>query len=209
MYLQKGSVRVKSLKGSRSDTSLMGVDKREIKEYRISEELFPIFVKLEGDKLYPTNYVPSDKIITKNIGIAPIDSSDIGSIFHDEKISREIKTRRGQAKFRNGLLALYEHECCITKSRIIQVLEAAHIVPHGDETDYGIENGLLLRADVHTLFDLGMISIDSSFIVHLSNFLKDSEYEVFEGKQLNLIDSTLLKERLAERHDSFILSQSN
>lgn len=66
-------------------------------------------------------------------------------------------------------------------------LEAAHIIPYqGDETNH-ISNGLLLRADIHTLFDLGLLAIDTTemkVVVHPS--LINTQYEGLMGRPLIL-----------------------
>ena len=99
----------------------------------------------------------------------------------DEFTYRAIKSRRGQTEFRRALLATFNKSCCITKCEVMAVLEAAHIIPHTEETNYSITNGLLLRADVHTLFDLNLIGIDESGFVHISSSLKGTEYLQYEG----------------------------
>lgn len=65
------------------------------------------------------------------------------------------------------------------------ILEAAHIHPYlGDETNV-ISNGLLLRTDVHTLFDLGLLWIEPDNLrVRLSEQLRHSEYDLLEGQPL-------------------------
>jgi len=91
-----------------------------------------------------------------------------------------IKSRRGQSKFREVLLSAYDRTCCISGSKVISVLEAAHIFPHADKTDYSVTNGLLLRADIHTLFDLGLIYVSEDGVVGISRYLYDTEYEQYE-----------------------------
>lgn len=99
---------------------------------------------------------------------------------------RAVAIRRGQRKFRQQLLEAYGAQCAITGCSAIEVLEAAHIVAYrGDETNR-TDNGLLLRADVHTLFDLGLIWIDERYHVHVTAALRGTEYEAFEGRPLNL-----------------------
>ena len=67
---------------------------------------------------------------------------------------REITVRRGQKKFRKALFAAYRNRCAVTGSSVYFVLEAAHIDRYfGDHSNH-VTNGLLLRADLHTLFDL-------------------------------------------------------
>lgn len=78
----------------------------------------------------------------------------------DERVMREILSRRGQAQFRAALLKAYRGRCAISGCTDIAVLEAAHITAHSETQDYRVANGILLRADLHTLFDLRLISID-------------------------------------------------
>ncbi len=78
----------------------------------------------------------------------------------DERVIREILTRRGQPEFRSALLQAYGGRCTISGCTDIAVLEAAHIAAHSEAQDYRVANGLLLRADLHTLFDLRLVSID-------------------------------------------------
>lgn len=103
----------------------------------------------------------------------------------DEVQQRAIKVRRGQSKFREALLSAYGRTCAITGCSIVELLEAAHIQPHAQEANYRVTNGLLLRADIHTLFDLNLLSVDSRLNIRLAPSLLRSEYKVFEGKPLN------------------------
>jgi hypothetical protein len=77
-----------------------------------------------------------------------------------ERVTRGIKIRRGQKNFRDELLAAYGGRCAITGCDIQYVLEAAHITPYlGPDTNH-VTNGLLLRADLHTLLDCDLLGID-------------------------------------------------
>ncbi len=77
-----------------------------------------------------------------------------------DRVYASIVRRRGQSKFRDALIAAYGGKCAITGSDVVDVLEAAHVHPYrGAETNV-TANGLLLRADIHTLFDLYLISVD-------------------------------------------------
>jgi hypothetical protein len=62
-------------------------------------------------------------------------------------------------------MSAYRRQCAVTRSFIVDLLEAAHIVPHAEVTDYNVRNGILLRADVRTLFDLDLLAIDVRFRV--------------------------------------------
>ncbi len=75
-------------------------------------------------------------------------------------VERQIRERRGQQQFRDALRRRYGDCCLVTGCEVLSVLEAAHISPYCGEDDNHAANGLLLRADVHTLFDLDLIGIE-------------------------------------------------
>lgn len=104
-----------------------------------------------------------------------------------ERILREIVSRRGQPRFRNGLLRAYSHRCAISESNAMETLEAAHIVPfRGTQTNH-VSNGLLLRADLHTLFDLHLLAINPSDLrVRIAKRLNKTQYERYKGKKIRL-----------------------
>lgn len=95
--------------------------------------------------------------------------------------------RRGQPRFRRGLLDAYRSKCAITGCDAVEALEAAHIAPYrGDYTDH-IQNGMLLRADLHSLFDLGLVSIDPRTMkVVIAPELKATAYGELSGSALLL-----------------------
>jgi hypothetical protein len=103
------------------------------------------------------------------------------------RVLREIVQRRGQRKFRKTLIAAYGGHCAITGCSVTPLLEAAHITPYlGPETN-SITNGLLLRADIHTLWDLGLIAVDpEARTVWVSPEITDSTYRVLTGAPLML-----------------------
>ena len=103
-----------------------------------------------------------------------------------EKITRSIVNRRGQAKFRNRLLKIYDEKCAISATNLPPVLEAAHIVPYQGAKTNNITNGILLRADFHILFDLGLIGINKSYKVVVSSSLSDTEYEKYHESNIFL-----------------------
>jgi 5-methylcytosine-specific restriction protein A len=104
-----------------------------------------------------------------------------------EKVLASIVRRRGQRVFRNSLLSAYEGRCALTGCKVVELLEAAHIVPYqGGETN-AVQNGLLLRTDLHTLFDLGMIAIDTStWKVVVSKRLLKSKYRGLQDIKVRL-----------------------
>jgi len=77
-----------------------------------------------------------------------------------ERTTASIIRRQGQSEFRQALIKAYNHRCAITNYDIEPVLEAAHIMPYLGPQTHDIANGLLLRADLHTLFNLYLMTID-------------------------------------------------
>jgi hypothetical protein len=102
-----------------------------------------------------------------------------------QRIVSSIVCRRGQSAFRNQLLAAYKGRCAVTGCGIEAILEAAHIVPFkGPKTNHPA-NGLLLRADIHTLFDLGLVALDEATMQLLvSPKLEGTEYEKYHARQI-------------------------
>ena len=95
------------------------------------------------------------------------------------------KIRHGQRVFRRNLLDQYDCKCAISGYSPIDVLEAAHITSHSESGINSVNNGLLLRADIHSLFDSGMLKINpKSFKVSLSRELKKSKYKEFHGTKI-------------------------
>lgn len=101
-----------------------------------------------------------------------------------DKELRAIYVRRGQRAFRRKLLKAYGKVCAVTGCKITELLEAAHISPYrGDHTNK-VNNGLLLRADVHTLFDLGLLWINEHSTVQIAKSARRSPYDELHGVQL-------------------------
>ncbi|MGF1700416.1 HNH endonuclease [Photobacterium makurazakiensis] len=104
-----------------------------------------------------------------------------------EKTFQSICKRRGQKRFRNSLIRAYGGACAITGTNVESVLEAAHITPYNGEESNHISNGILLRADIHTLWDLGLIAVDESeYAVLIKESLKGTIYEELFSKRITL-----------------------
>lgn len=102
-----------------------------------------------------------------------------------------IVRRMGQPAFRNALISAYDGKCAMTGCNVLDALEAAHITPYMGEQTNTIQNGLLLRADIHTLFDLGKIAISSNdFRIILQRELRESHYANLHGKMLTVPKNT-------------------
>jgi hypothetical protein len=104
-----------------------------------------------------------------------------------EKKLREIVERRGQPDFRNKLITAYSGRCAVTGCDAVAALEAAHIVPYTGPKSNHVTNGLLLRADIHTLFDLDLIGLDpESFAISLAPAIESTVFAKLQGQKLLL-----------------------
>ncbi len=100
-------------------------------------------------------------------------------------VQRAVAQRRGQPQFRQGLVEVYGGRCCITDCDARPALEAAHISPYRGAHTNPLSNGLLLRADIHTLFDMYYLTVDASTVkVRLTNEWQRSQYGSFHGRML-------------------------
>lgn len=122
-----------------------------------------------------------------------------------ERVVASIVRRRGQPAFRQRLLAAYDGRCAITGCGVESVLDAAHIVLYlGPETNH-LGNGLLLRTDIHTLFDLKLLAVDvSTMAVVISPELAGTCYDQYRGAKIHLPDSGEFKpspEALKQHHN--------
>lgn len=81
--------------------------------------------------------------------------------------------RRGQRWFASKMMTTYDRRCAITGSHIAPTLQAAHIRPVSREGRHEVTNGLLLRSDVHTLFDAGYLGVDDKHRLQVSRRLRD------------------------------------
>ena len=93
--------------------------------------------------------------------------------------------RQGQASFRRSLMGAYEGCCTITDCDVPYVLQAAHIIPYNGPKTNHPSNGLLLRSDIHNLFDLFLLSINpSERTVRVSSRIQSPEYVALDGKKI-------------------------
>lgn len=84
-----------------------------------------------------------------------------------------IKPRLGQGIFRLAVTDAYGSACAVTAEHSLPALEAAHIRPFADGGPHEISNGLLLRSDIHRLFDRGYVGVTPDFRFVVSRRLKD------------------------------------
>lgn len=104
-----------------------------------------------------------------------------------ERVWAEVARRQGQAKFRRSLLEAYDGKCAISGTNVADVLQAAHIIPYNGPKTNHVTNGILLRADLHNLFDLKLIAINPvSKKISVSTRLCETEYWKFNDLYLKI-----------------------
>lgn len=99
------------------------------------------------------------------------------------------RARLGQGAFRVLVTDAYQRRCAITGERTLPVLEAAHIRPYSEEGPHRVTNGLLLRSDLHILFDKGYVTVTPEYRVEVSRRLKEEfdngrDYYAHHGERL-------------------------
>lgn len=92
-----------------------------------------------------------------------------GPVFGDPRLA---PTRLGQRAFQGVVRGVYSHRCAVTGDKIRPVLQAAHIRPLTQGGEHRVDNGLLLRSDVHTLFDAGYLGIAPNYSLVVSPRLR-------------------------------------
>lgn len=99
--------------------------------------------------------------------------------------------RVGQGAFRVAVTDAYGRQCAVTREHTLPVLEAAHIRPFGEGGPHEVSNGLLLRSDLHILFDRGYVGIDEDYRLVVSARLEGEyhngrDYYARQGQRIAL-----------------------
>ena len=118
-------------------------------------------------------------------------------------VQRQIRERRGQQSFRNSLCKRYGNRCLVTGCKTLDVLEAAHICHYRSDDDNNPANGLLLRADIHTLFDLDLLGVEPDRLQVKLHPDVAREYGPIVGRSLMCAKVRPSREALQKRYDRF------
>lgn len=128
------------------------------------------------------------------------------------RVTASIVKRQGQFEFRRKLLTAYAGRCAISGCDAEPAIEAAHIIPYqGTQTNH-ITNGLPLRADIHTLFDLSLLSVQpDTHEVRIAPELLETCYQEFASQKLILPKETFAlpsSEALRKHYENFLQKHS-
>lgn len=141
---------------------------------------------LVGARLYRQVQDRLNSLAMKNKMADMIREENTNNRYGSEQI---IYPRIGQGAFKVLVTEAYHRRCAISGEKTLPVLEAAHIKPYSQEGPHRISNGLLLRRDLHALFDRGYITIGEDLHIEVSKRIKEDygngrEYYAFHGKKL-------------------------
>ncbi len=101
-----------------------------------------------------------------------------------------VASRRGQGAFRLMVMDAYERRCAVTGERTLPVLEAAHIRPFAEVATHEVSNGILMRSDLHKLYDAGLVTVLPDLTFRVSRAI-DREYS--NGKIYYAIDGSSVR----------------
>jgi putative restriction endonuclease len=106
------------------------------------------------------------------------------------------KVRIGQGAFRVMVTEAYTRRCAITGEKTLPVLESAHIKSYAEAGPHLTSNGILLRSDIHKLFDNGYVTITKDLRIEVSSRIREEfsngkEYYQYHGKQLLILPDNL------------------
>ena len=107
-----------------------------------------------------------------------------------------VRARLGQGSFRVLVTEAYQRRCALTGERTLPALQAAHIKPYALSGSNHVNNGLLLRADLHLLFDKGYMTITSDMTAEVSNRIREEfhngkDYYALRGKRLTILPDNM------------------
>ena len=121
-----------------------------------------------------------------------------------------MQPRLGQGAFRLEVASAYNKRCAITGEKTLPALEAAHIRPYGKNGPHLVSNGMLLRSDLHNLFDQGYLTVTLDHKVEISRKIKEEfengrHYYALHGQQLVVVPTAAAdrpaKDYLEWHHD--------
>ncbi|HYC93356.1 MAG TPA: HNH endonuclease [Thermoanaerobaculia bacterium] len=102
-----------------------------------------------------------------------------------------VRPRLGQRSFRVVVLDTYGRRCAVTNEKTLPALEAAHIREYRDVQEHAVSNGILLRADIHKLFDAGYVTVTPDYHFEVSRRIKEEfengrDYYALHGSPIRL-----------------------
>jgi len=113
----------------------------------------------------------------------------------------QVERRQGQPAFRQNLMLAFGNRCAVSGCATRDVLQAAHVTGVRAGGHHGVDNGILLRADLHNLFDRGLMVFDDKGRVHFDSSVTDREYRRLDDKSCPLILKNVSRKALAKHRE--------
>ena len=150
---------------------------------------------IQRGKLYDIHVEPGRSIVERihylNFGKSNIFTRQKKGEYDLPRFGKEmiLRPRLGQGSFKILVTDAYKRTCAITQEKALPALEAAHIKPFSESGPHSIKNGVLLRSDIHRLFDKGYLTITPDLHVEVSQRIKDEfddgkNYYMFHGRDM-------------------------
>jgi putative restriction endonuclease len=110
----------------------------------------------------------------------------------------EILPRLGQGIFRVVIIDAYGRRCAVTGEKVLPVLDAAHIKPYAKDGTHKPDNGILIRSDLHTLFDRGYVTVTPEYRFEVSKHIREDyenghDYYALHGREIFVPKKTVLQ----------------
>jgi len=143
--------------------------------------------------------------VSERLAMPPRFSTGMAERFGEPQL---VRPRLGQGAFRVLVTDSYSRRCAVTQERTLPALEAAHIRPYSDGGEHEASNGLLLRRDIHSLFDSGYVTVTPDLRFQVSRRIREEfangrHYYALHGQRIVVPDN------LGRRPDPVSLSWHN
>lgn len=122
---------------------------------------------------------------------------------------RTVRTRRGQTQFRAHLVSRFGSVCAFSGPCFLAALDAAHLYSYAEHGEHRRNGGLLLRRDLHTLFDRGYLAVNRSLRVVIHQELESGQHRALHGRRMGVdvgqTEQALLAEHFDRNRDGLLL----
>jgi putative restriction endonuclease len=150
---------------------------------------------IQRGKLYSTNNTEGLALWNKLNDVAKMSAAPVSNEMAEIQARYGspilITPRLGQGSFRVAVTEAYSRQCAVTEGKVLPALDAAHIRPYSEGGFHAKPNGILLRKDIHCVFDAGYATVDENYRFLVSKKVKEvfnngEEYLRLHGKTLSL-----------------------
>lgn len=159
---------------------------RQHTSYIIEDDDYDDFVRLIEERSAPISEELQKQHLTFEEDAIRRNNAEILDAAQERRFGLQ-KLRPEQRRFREVQMERHQGRCVVTRCYVPEALEASHVVPHTGAPEFEApENGLLLRSDLHKLFDRYLWTIHPvSGTIRVSSRLKDTGYRKLAGREVD------------------------